>query len=130
MIEYVTEYRVIGEVADLLLLKRPIRKLLVDISPDQPDHDATSFRRHPNRTTHTITDPALIAALSGELEIGDVVEVSGSFTQSNYIPYRTTHIDTTFLASKFQILVKAAQNLRQKTVRQGPRQGAPHGRIN
>ena len=37
-----------------------------------------------------------------ELSIGDVIEADGTFAQADYIPHRTTCIDTTFLMLGFQ----------------------------
>jgi hypothetical protein len=104
MVSYVAEFRVVGEIADWLHQKGPQEKLLVDISPDAPGHEAHVFRKYPTRISCTILDPDLIEAFLSEVSIGDVLDVRGSFTQSNYTPYRSTHIDTTCTIQSFRKL--------------------------
>lgn len=104
MVTYVAEFRVVGEIADWLHQKGPQEQLLVDISPDMHGREAHVFRRYPTRISCTILDPDLIEAFLSEVGIGDVVDVRGSFAQSNYTPYRSTHIDTTCTIQSFRKL--------------------------
>ena len=101
MDSYFAEFRVVGEVADCLHLKEPQERLLVDISPDAPGHEASAFRKYPTRISCTILDVDLIEAFLTDIKVGDVLDVRGSFTQSNYTPYRSTHIDTICLVRSF-----------------------------
>ncbi len=108
MINYLSEFRIVGEIADSLHLKHPENKLLVDISTDLPGHEENAFRKYPNRTTLTILDNEIIQRVAGVFAVGDVIEATGSFQQSDYIPYRTTSIDTTFLVNDIKRLRKTA----------------------
>lgn len=96
MPRYSQTFRLFGEVADLLLLERPERRLLVDISLETAQ--TTPGRNpYPQRTTFTLSDPALMERFLGEISLGDAIEAHGTFSQTNYVPHRTTCIDTTFL---------------------------------
>lgn len=96
MPRYFQTFRLFGEVADLLLLERPERRLLVDISLETAQ--TTPGRNpYPQRTTFTLSDPALMERFLGEISLGDAIEAHGTFSQTNYVPHRTTCIDTTFL---------------------------------
>ncbi len=108
MSKYFSGFQIVGEIADMLLLREPDRRLLVDISLDAPGHEKTSFKRHPTRTTFTIFDLHLIDRFMSTAATGDVVEATGSFSQSDYIPHRTSYIDTTFTLKDFKILEKTA----------------------
>ncbi|MEY4696854.1 MAG: hypothetical protein RIT14_1282, partial [Pseudomonadota bacterium] len=112
MTRYFQTFRTRAEVADLLLLGHPERRLLVDLSPEPArpqDADPALPRRnpYPQRTTYTLTDPDLIDRFLRDIRIGDVIEAAGDFTQSDYIPHRTTCIDTTFRMSDFRRLTRA-----------------------
>lgn len=96
MPRYFQSFRFFGEVADLLLLERPERRLLVDISLE-PAQDTPGRNPYPQRTTFTLSDPALMERFLGEISLGDAIEAHGTFSQTNYVPHRTTCIDTTFL---------------------------------
>lgn len=99
---YFAEFRVVGEVANMLLLTTPVEKLYVDLSPDPPGHESDSYRKYPTRIACTITDNALIKSFLTGVKIGDLLDVRGSIIQSDYVPHKTTHIDTICLVSRFQ----------------------------
>lgn len=96
MPRYFQSFRVFGEVADLLLLERPERRLLVDISLE-PAQTAPGRNPYPHRTTFTLSDPVLMERFLGDVSLGDAIEAHGTFAQADYVPHRTTCIDTTFL---------------------------------
>lgn len=102
MIGYYLHFRIRAEVAELLVLDHPARRLLVDVSVDPVDAGARSQPRPASRATLTITDAELIQRFVAELAPGDVVEASGTFCQTDYVPHRTTCIDTTFLVQDFR----------------------------
>ena len=77
--------------------------LLVDLSME-PALDRPGCNPYPHRTTFSITDRSLIARFLQEMAVGDAIEAEGSFSQSDYVPHRTTCIDTTFLLSDFRRL--------------------------
>lgn len=96
MPRYFQSFRVFAEVADLLLLDRPDRRLMIDLSLE-PAHHAPGRNPYPHRTSYTLVDPALIERFLAEVTIGDAIEAQGTFSQLDYVPHRTTCIDTTFL---------------------------------
>lgn len=96
MPRYFQSFRVFGEVADLLLLERPERRLLVDISLE-PAQTGQGRNPYPQRSTFTLSDPSLMERFLGEVSLGDAIEAHGTFAQTDYVPHRTTCIDTTFL---------------------------------
>jgi hypothetical protein len=104
MRSYFSTFHAIGEVADMLLLREPKLKLLVDISLDPPGHEETAFRKYPNRTSYSISDRRLIDRFLSEAAIGKVVEMHGRYTQSAYIPHKTSYIDTVFTIDSFTII--------------------------
>jgi hypothetical protein len=85
------------------------RRLLVDFSALPAVDVEHRQRRYPTRATFTIRDEATIERFLSEMSVGDVAEATGSFEQGNYVPYRTTCIDTTFLLEDFRKIQKPAR---------------------
>lgn len=123
MIEYAMEFRVVGEVADMLLLKRGEPRLLIDVSPDVPGHELSAARKYPTRTTLTVCDPSMIENLRATLEIGQVIEACGVFRQTDYVPHKTTCIDTTFQVQRLEVLGTEARD--RSRFKANRRDGAP-----
>lgn len=103
MSRYFQRFKLYAEVAEFLLLDRDDPVLLVDLSLE-PALDQPGCNPYPHRTTYSVTDIALIARFLEEISVGDAIEAEGSFSQSDYIPHRTTCIDTTFLLADFRRL--------------------------
>ncbi|MEY4698225.1 MAG: hypothetical protein RIT14_2653 [Pseudomonadota bacterium] len=98
---YYLTFRAKGEVAEMLVLNGPQPRLLVDLSVEPlPDDPARRF--HTARASFTITDPDLMRRFLAEMKLGDVAEAEGTFLQSDYVPHRTTCIDTTFEMRDFR----------------------------
>lgn len=108
MTRYFQTFKLFAEVAEMLLLERPERRLLVDLSLE-PALDQPGRNPYPHRTTYTLTDAFLIERFVNEVAVGDAVEAEGTFVQSDYIPHRTTCIDTTFLLLDFRRLAHPEQ---------------------
>ncbi|NBE06116.1 hypothetical protein [Paragemmobacter ruber] len=108
MRRYFQCFKVFGEVADLMLLERPERRLLIDVSLEPANH-GPGRNPYPLRTTFCITDSALMERFLSEIAIGDAIDAQGTFVQSDYIPHRTTCIDTTFLMLDFRRLADPEQ---------------------
>ncbi|MEZ5755884.1 MAG: hypothetical protein R3D90_14375 [Paracoccaceae bacterium] len=108
MPRYFQTFKVFGEVADLMLLERPERRLMVDISLEPALH-APGRNPYPHRTTFCITDSHLMQRFLSEISIGDAIDAEGTFSQSDYVPHRTTCIDTTFLLLDYRRLVDSEQ---------------------
>ena len=109
---YFQTFRLFAEVAEFLLLERPERRLLIDLSLEPavpPALDRPGRNRYPHRTTYTLTDDHLIERFLDEVTTGDAIEAAGTFVQSDYIPYRTTCIDTTFLILSYRRLTHPEQ---------------------
>lgn len=104
MYEFFQQFRVYGEIAEMVMLDVPSRRLLVDIA-SEPSHGDTQIRNR-NLVTLTITDDELIDRFMSEVSVGDVATASGSFHQSGYVPHKTTYIDTILLVADFQRLDK------------------------
>ncbi|MBO9472690.1 hypothetical protein J7413_03985 [Shimia sp. R10_1] len=93
---YFLKFHVKGEIAHTLLLSEPEPKLLVDISAEAArDSDAPGFR-YPKRVSFTVRDQDLIERFRNSVAPGDVIEATGTFDQSGYVPHHKGHIDTTF----------------------------------
>lgn len=103
MVRYFQTFKLYAEVAEMLLLERPERRLLVDLSLE-PAIDQPGRNPYPHRTTYTLTDAFLIERFVNEVSTGDAIEAEGTFVQSDYIPHRTTCIDTTFLLLDYRRL--------------------------
>lgn len=108
MPRYYQTFRVFAEVADLLLLERPERRLLVDLSLE-PARPGPGMNPYPHRTTYTLSDPVLMERFLEEIAIGDAISAEGSFVQGDYMPHRTTCIDTTFLMLDYRRLVHSEE---------------------
>jgi len=50
----------------------------------------------------------MIAAFLEQMSVGDTLKATGTFSQTNYVPHKTSYIDTTFRMLKFQ---KVHQNI-------------------
>jgi len=112
MARYFQTFRLFAEVAEMLLLERPERRLLVDLSLEPaigPSLDRPRCNPYPHRTTYTLTDAHLIERFLDEVSVGDAIEAEGTFIQSDYIPHRTTCIDTTFLLLDYRRLAHPEQ---------------------
>lgn len=103
MSRYFQSFKVFAEVAEYLLLDRADPVLLVDLSME-PALDRPGCNPYPHRTTFSITDRGLIARFIEQIAVGDAIEAEGTFSQSDYVPHRTTCIDTTFLLTEFRRL--------------------------
>ncbi|WP_434612957.1 hypothetical protein [Tabrizicola sp. M-4] len=108
MPRYFQSFKVFGEVADLMLLERPERRLLIDISLE-PAMNEPGRNPYPRRTTFCLADPDLMERFLSEISIGDAIDAEGTFAQSDYIPHRTTCIDTTFLLLDYRRLADPEQ---------------------
>lgn len=97
---YFLTFRARGEVAEILLLGGEQPRLLVDLSTEPLEDDCS--RRHTPRASFTITDAELIRRFLAEVQIGDMAEAEGSFRQGDYIPHRTTCIDTVLTVTAFR----------------------------
>ncbi len=114
MTRYHAKFCILGEVADMLTPESDIPRLLIDITAmPADDHSASGFV---HRTSFSVIDPGLIADMQGRVSPGDVIEATGSFWQTGYVPYRTSYIDTTFCLSGYRLIQKRAAPL----VRYGP----------
>ena len=109
---YFLTFRALGEVAEMLLLHGEEPRLLVDLSTE-PVFDDKGMRRHTPRASFTITDPELIRRFTAEMAIGDVVEAEGSFAQGDYMPHRTTYIDTTFTMLGFRRVTRPVRSTKK-----------------
>lgn len=93
---YFLNFHVKGEIAHTLLLSDPEPKLLVDISATAATEAEAPGFRYPKRVCFTVTDQDLIARFRDTVAPGDVIEATGTFDQSGYVPHNRSHIDTTF----------------------------------
>lgn len=100
---YFLNFHIKGEIAHTLLLSEPEPKLMVDISAQTAtESDAPGFR-YPRRVSFTVRDKALIERFRTTVSPGDVIEATGTFDQSGYVPHHKGHIDTTFELLDFEI---------------------------
>ncbi len=125
MIEYYSQFQIVGEIAEMLYMKPPVHKLLVDISLDPPGHEETAFKKHPTRISFTIANQDLMDRFLAEASIGDVTEATGTFQQSGYIPHKTTYIDTTFLMKDFRILERQPSPVKGRKLTTSTENGYP-----
>ncbi|GAA6179385.1 MULTISPECIES: hypothetical protein [unclassified Shimia] len=93
---YFLNFHVKGEIAHTLLLSEPEPRLLVDISATTAtDAEAPGFR-YPKRVSFTVRDQDLIERFRANVSPGDIIEATGTFDQSGYVPHQRGHVDTTF----------------------------------
>ncbi|MEQ9695211.1 hypothetical protein [Shimia sp. SDUM112013] len=98
---YFMRFQVLGEIAEMLLLDQPERRLLVDISTETRDADDMLGQPYVSRTCFSIRCPDLIRSFQEKVSIGDTIQATGTFSQTDYVPHKTTYIDTTFLMQDF-----------------------------
>lgn len=106
MTNYHATFCIRGEVVAMLTCREPNRRLLIDISAQPVDQDDIQAFIH--RTSFAVTDAALIHDIRDRLSVGDVIEATGSFWQTGYVPHRGSVIDTTFALSAYQLIQKRA----------------------
>lgn len=101
---YHASFCILGEVTEMLVLHKPVQRMLIDISarPDT-DRDAQGFVY---RTSFSATKPKLICDLQDQVSPGDVIEAKGTFWQSGFVPHRQGYVDTTFCLSGFRLIEK------------------------
>jgi hypothetical protein len=104
MTNYHATFCIRGEVVAMLTCQEPAPRLLIDISAQPADEQAV--RGFVHRTSFCVTDATLIKALQDKVSVGDVIEATGSFWQSGYVPHRNSVIDTTFSLSAYQLIQK------------------------
>jgi hypothetical protein len=116
-------FSILGEVTEMLIVQKPVYRLLVDISahPDtDADRDISDFL---HRTTFSVLNPLVIADLQDQVSTGDVIEAEGTFWQSGYVPHKEGYVDTTFYLSAFRVIEKQLNS----SVRHNPYKGLfPH----
>ncbi|WP_204112407.1 hypothetical protein [Shimia biformata] len=112
MSEFFMRFHVMGEVAETLFLQDEDPRLLVDLSVEPANPGVTPVQKYPNRVSFTLRDPQLIAEFQARVETGDLVEATGTFSQSAYVPHRTSHIDTTFEMVEFNCHHRVVPQLR------------------
>lgn len=120
MTNYHANFSILGEITDMLIPESDASRLLIDISarPGGGDQVAPGFVY---RTSFMVTDPDLIEEIRDRVSLGDVIEATGSFWQTGYVPHRTTYIDTTFCLSGYRLI--------QKRVAPAHRYGPPHSQL-
>ncbi|PSL19696.1 hypothetical protein [Shimia abyssi] len=101
MSPYFMTFHVKGELVGSMLLREPEQKLLIDVSPNPSTGASAPGFAHPERVCFTLKNPDLIKRFRDETSPGDVIEATGTFAQSGYIPHKTSYIDTTFLLLDF-----------------------------
>ena len=104
MTNYHATFCIQGEVVAMLACQDPANRLLIDISAQPVDNQDVQGFVH--RTSFCVSDSGLIQDIQNQVSVGDVIEATGSFWQSGYIPHRTTLIDTTFSLSAYQLIQK------------------------
>lgn len=108
---YFMTFHVKGEIAGSLFLREPQPKLLVDLSPDPAKPGPAPGFCYPNRVAFTLVNTALIEKFREETRPGDVIEATGTFSQTGYIPHKTSHIDTVFQMLDFALCKKQLPEL-------------------
>lgn len=98
---YFMNFQVLGEVVETLMVSHPDRRLLVDIIVDDPNGEGVSGGMATTRTCFSVMEEDLISAFEETVSVGDIVRAEGTFFQSNYIPHKTSYIDTTFKLQSF-----------------------------
>lgn len=93
---YFLNFHVKGEIAHTLLLSEPEPRLLIDISARAATGAEAPGFRYPQRVCFTVTNKDLIARFRDTVSPGDVIEATGTFDQTGYVPHTRGHIDTTF----------------------------------
>lgn len=97
-------FQVQGKVVETLLLEHPERRLLVDIAVELPELENSEIQPANARTCFTVLDEELIDAFRSNVTVGDIIRADGTFSQSNYVPHKTSYIDTTFQMQNFCIV--------------------------
>lgn len=106
MTNYFASFRVVGEVAEMLLCESPQQRLLIDITAEAPK-DASEAPGFLWRSTFSILDTELIRQFRNQVGPGDVVSAEGRFWQESYVPQGGLHVDTTFLLQSFDVVRKS-----------------------
>ncbi len=96
MQQYFLNFHIKGEIAHTLMLSDPEPTLLVDISANAAHDSRAPGFRYPKRVSFTVRDQALIIRFQESVAPGDIIEATGTFDQSGYVPHHKGHIDTTF----------------------------------
>lgn len=125
MTHYFMQFHVLGEVAEMLLLKEPEHRLLVDVSTETKEAAASVLRTYSTRTSFVIVCPHLIKVFTTEISVGDTIQATGAFSQTNYVPHKTSYIDTTFLMQEFSKVCAQTEPLQHEGQMFEPVRGTP-----
>ena len=111
MPNYFMQFQVFGEVAGFLLLKEPEKRLLIDISTEIREPGVSARRAYTSRTCFSIFQEDMITAFLKHLSVGDTIKATGTFGQTNYVPHKTSYIDTTFQMLNFRKIQQSVELL-------------------
>jgi len=106
---YFAEFRILGEVADFLYLQDPAPRLLVDISVTPAQSVNPMLPPYPQKIATEITNDMMAAKFLREIGIGDVVELSGTFSQDGYRSHNTEFVDTTMTVTAYRSVQKMVE---------------------
>ena len=106
MTNYHATFCIRGEIVAMLACQQPASRLLIDISARPADEQAVQGFIH--RTSFSVTDATLLEELQDKVSVGDVIEATGSFWQSGYVPQHNSLVDTTFCLSAYKLIQKRA----------------------
>ena len=107
MLAFSAEFRIVGEVVNYKYLPAPAPTLFVDLVIGPAPTPNTPFDARP-RVATVIQNDDLAGLFLKQCAIGDVIEASGSFFQSDYTPSAQGYVDTTFSVSSFQFLTQTS----------------------
>lgn len=99
---FFAEFRIIGEVVDYRYVQSPCPKLLIDISIEEPGRPDSGLTLAPARIATEIGNDFLAGRFLRDVAIGDAIEITGTFSQTGYMPHDLTYVDTIFAITAYR----------------------------
>jgi hypothetical protein len=108
---YFAEFRIVGEVADFLYLQDPGPRLLVDMSIAPAQSSNPMLPPYPHKLATEITNDLMAAKFLREVAVGDVIELTGTFSQDGYSVHDKEFVDTAMTVTAYRALQKPSKAL-------------------
>ena len=102
MFAFIAEFKIIGQIVNFKFVQSPLPKLLVDIAIEPSGKTRDGIPSCPKRISTEISHDLLAGQFLKQVSIGEMVELTGTFSQSGYQAENGNIIDTIFSVSAFK----------------------------
>ena len=102
MFAFVAEFKIVGQIVNFKFVQSPRPRLLVDVAIEPSRASGDGIPPCPSRISTEISNDLLAGQFLKQVLVGEVVELTGTFSQSGYQSENGNIIDTVFSISAFK----------------------------